>query len=187
MKAPAAALVAAAVGAAALAGCGDDDDVGPAAYAQAVCASVKSWRADLSESIEELAEEGEATPAGAGRKRLVLGFLDEAVRRTGRFADEVGAAGAPALDGGERLSADLVASVAAVGELYGATRAEAEALPENDPEPFVVRLVGVGNDVEKGRAKLRQSIEDLSERYAYPGLAAPYARDYRIANAGCQR
>jgi hypothetical protein len=92
-------------------GGGQDAGAEPADWIEDVCTALVAWRDDLEAASEDL----QATASGSANLdealSLLTSFLDDAVARTDEMLADVAAAGTPAVDEGEAISADLQAAL----------------------------------------------------------------------------
>jgi hypothetical protein len=110
--------------------------VAPRDWAKSVCGALTPWRAQIAALTGQVQQQmtGSTTP-GQARDQLVslLGGARDASEDARR---KVVAAGAPAVDGGERIAGQFAASISAARDAYGHARDTVSTLDTGQAKPF---------------------------------------------------
>jgi hypothetical protein len=153
------------------AACGGDDDGGggdtveKGAWVADLCTAIGGWTDELVALGTGIGETlGEDATPEEGRDALV-GLFDDAITATDDMLDAVEEAGAPDVEDGEALAADLLDILTKTKDILEEGRESAADLPTGNPEAFREAATEVGSSVEESFNALGEGFEKLDERY----------------------
>ena len=122
---------------------------GAQSWAASVCEALAPWRAEVGALTGRADEQmAAATTPAAARENLVR-LLEAASRASETARERVAAAGAPLVDGGPAVAAEVTASLAAVRDAYGRAGAAVGELPTADADTFYAGVAAVLSTLEE--------------------------------------
>lgn len=151
-------------------GGGEAEGRDPATWTSSFCTSMSAWVQGIQGSAEGLEGDfDELTPGDfEGLKDLMVGFVDEAVRRTDELIEQVEGLGAPAVEEGGEVVATVVGALREIGGVFAEARDVVGDLPVDDPEVFFTGLQEVGSAIQRG-TESATGVLDEAERSGLGG------------------
>ncbi len=151
------------------------DGVEVEAWAGSVCGAVGTWLDGINAKGDQLSTDVQGvTELTAGRDLLVQ-FMEDAVSLTDAMLSSVQSAGAPAVENGEQLSADLVAALNPVKTTFESALEQAKTLPTDDPEAFGTAADQLGQEITNSQSGFAASFDALQQKYDDPALNQAFA------------
>jgi hypothetical protein len=163
-------------------GGGGGSGVTPEAYAGSVCSAVELWRERLEEGSTILQQRMNVAKSLRKVRTDLVRFFDGAIGQTDAMVEEVRAAGAPDLDEGDAIAADLVQRLERFRPLLVAARRSALGLPLGDEEKFTIGAQSLAIPFGQEVARLTGSLGEIEQRYGAPELAEAAAAEPACAS-----
>jgi hypothetical protein len=130
-------VLAAAMAAIVLAGCGSDaSGVKPSSYVHAVCTSLGIWRTGVQDASNRLQTNATSVTSLQQLKQHYRTFVSALLSNTDRATSELTAAGVPAVDNGKQISSSLVQAFSTASTGLARARSQASQLPTDSPSGF---------------------------------------------------
>lgn len=129
------AMLAGALVALAVAGCGSAGVSAPA-YVKSICGSLAAWKASVQSAGSKLQSSGAGTASPASAKQDYLAFVSALDHATEHAASALRSAGAPSVTNGKQIAARLSGAFAGAAGGLAAAYAGALAIPTNSATAF---------------------------------------------------
>jgi hypothetical protein len=115
-------------------GCGSG--VEAETWARSVCTALRPWRVQLDALTTQTQAQLTSTTTPAQAKTNLAGMLDGAARASETARSKVAGAGAPDVDGGQKIAASFVASLRDARDAYAHARTTVAGLTTADGSAF---------------------------------------------------
>jgi hypothetical protein len=148
------AFAASAIAVLAIAGCGGGT-VKPAAYVKAVCVALGNWKNTIQSAGVALQSSGAATASRPVAKEDYQRFVSALVLATRRATAALGAAGSPAVKGGQKLAARVTGAFDRATSGLAKAKAQAQKIPTDNATAFRLGTSAVGTQI-------RTSLEQIA-------------------------
>jgi hypothetical protein len=187
-----AAVLAVALAAAVLVGCGGGgggDDFGkpPREYAAAVCTAVGSWLGKITDRTAELRSEGQKAAGDLERgKAIIVAYLDDVIDYSDDLVSDVEAADRPDVDHGQAIAGEIRAAVERARTGFVDAREEAEGLPTDNPATFQRETQELGSTLTKQGEAIEQALDGVSERFGANELDQAFENEPSCAQLASQ-
>lgn len=148
------------------AACGDDDGGGEKKsaddYAKAACAAVADWVGSIQEGSQKISGQlgSNATPSQG--KKVLQGFLGDAVTASDKFAKDVEAAGVPDVDGGQDFADSLKKGAEAAKKVMDDAKTKADNLSTTNVAAFSRDARELGTSTNEALSEVGDAISDPS-------------------------
>ena len=136
----------------------------PAEWVTSVCGALDDWQTSLQSKAQGLPAEVLQADSAADAKTRIEGFLDEVVTETDAMIEKVDAAGKPAVDTGQRVSAAVRARLLRVKAAFESARAKVENVPTDNPLAFQQQLTQIGQELAAQGQALGDVLETADAR-----------------------
>jgi hypothetical protein len=154
------------------------------AWASQVCGSVGTWLTGINDRGAQLNTDVQSVAdLGAGRDLLVT-FMEDVVGLTDAMLSSVEAAGAPDVENGDQLAADLLAALQPVKTTFEGAVVEAQNLPIDDPNTFSAAATELGNSITNSQGDFQAAFDALQAEYDSPELNQAFATVPECAQLG---
>ncbi|HTN78611.1 MAG TPA: hypothetical protein VMK16_02970 [Acidimicrobiales bacterium] len=151
-------------------GSGNGKGVAVEAWAGEVCGAVGTWLDGINASNSQLNEDVQGLTDLSQIRDVLVGFLNDSVSLTDDMINGVKDAGAPDVENGEQLSADLVAALSPVKDTFQKAANDAKSLPTSDPTAFSQAATKLGQAITDSQSEFSSSFDALQEKYDDPAL-----------------
>lgn len=141
------------------------------AWAEDFCGNFQGWLSEIQDASGTVSEG--ITPGDVeGAKAAIVGLFDDASTSTTALIESLESGGYPDIDDGEDLVDDLVGKFEDFDTAIGGARAEAEALPTDDPAAFQSGVNDVVETFQTEVTEVGDSFSELDTKYPAPELSS---------------
>lgn len=154
------------------------------AWAGAVCGSVGSWLTGINEKGTQLGTDVQGVASLEDGRALLVTFMEDVVVLTDGMLGSVEAAGAPDVDRGDELAADLLTALESVKTTFEGAVVEAQNLPVDDPDAFSAAASELGNSITSSQGDFQAQFDALQQEYDSPELNAAFGTVPECAQLG---
>jgi hypothetical protein len=154
------------------------------AWAEAVCGAVGTWLTGINEKGAQLGTDVQGVADLEEGRGLLVTFMEDVVDLTDVMLGSVEDAGAPDIENGDQLAADLLAALEPVKTTFEDAVVEAQNLPTDDPEAFGAAATSLGNSITASQGEFQTAFDALQEQYDDPTLNAAFATVPACAQLG---
>ena len=151
---------------------------------------IKQWAKSTCKALAgyQLALSGARPAVGptvdpAAAKELVVDYLDDAVKGTGRLVRALEAAGAPDVRRGAAVAATFVEAFQKMRTALVRSRSAARDL-DTEPTAFLADLTAIEARIQKSMTTLVTTFQRAADRYDLPQLDSALRFDTRCQDAG---
>jgi hypothetical protein len=154
------------------------------AWAGAVCGSVGTWLTGINEKGTQLGTDVQGVASLEDGRELIVTFMEDVVVLTDGMLGSVEAAGAPDVERGAELAADLLTALESVKSTFEGAVVEAQNLPTDDPDTFSAAATELGNSITSSQGDFQAQFDALQQEYDSPELNAAFATVPECAQLG---
>ena len=154
------------------------------AWAGEVCGAVGSWLTGINELGAQLGTDVQGIADLEEGRDLLVTFMEDVVGLTDDMLGSVEGAGAPDIERGDELAADLLAALQPVKTTFEEAVVEAQNLPTDDPRRSPPRRPSSATRSRARRGSSRRSSMRLQEEYDSPEINAAFESVPACADVG---
>ena len=155
---------------------GFSSDVSDAEVAAGACGLLVGWTNEVAEAVNDVQPR---MVEGADLQGLMEDTLDDIIARTEALSEDLEALGYPDTDGGHAFAEDLQGGVADAREDLEGFREEVRAIPDPDPESWLLRKQQMVVELEKPRSLVKPDVQgDLGDADLEAAIAAEDSCDF---------
>jgi len=149
---------------------GSSEAVPVEAWAGEVCGAVSTWLDSINTSDTKLNEDVQGLTDLNQIRDVLVQFLNDSVSVTDDMIKGVQSAGAPDVDNGKQLSADLVAALKPVKDTFQKAADDAKSLPINDQTAFSQAATKLGQSITDSQTEFSGAFDALQKKYDDPAI-----------------
>lgn len=150
------------------------DAVAVETWAGGVCGSVEEWLRGINQKGTQLGQDVQGVSDLTKGRDLLVQFMEDAVSLTDTMIQGVEDSGAPDIENGEQLSADLVDALQPVRDTFSSAVDTAQALPTDDPDAFSQAATQLGQEITDSQTAFSASFDELQAKYDDPALNSAF-------------
>ncbi len=154
------------------------------AWAGEVCGAVGSWLTGINDLGAQLGTDVQGMADLEEGRDLLVTFMEDVVGLTDAMLGSVEGAGAPDIERGDELAADLLAALQPVKTTFEEAVVEAQNLPTDDPETFSAAATELGNSITGSQGEFQTQFDALQEEYDSPEINAAFESVPACADVG---
>ena len=153
-------------------------------WAGAVCGAVGSWLTGINDLGTQLGTDVQGIADLNEGRDLLVTFMEDVVGLTDDMLGSVEDAGAPDIERGDELAADLLAALQPVKTTFEEAVVEAQTLPTDDPETFSAAATELGNSITGSQGDFQTQFNALQQEYDSPEINAAFETVPACAEVG---
>jgi hypothetical protein len=154
------------------------------AWAGAVCGAVGSWLTGINDLGAQLSTDVQGIADLEEGRDLLVTFMEDVVGLTDDMLGSVEDAGAPDIERGDELAADLVAALEPVKTTFEDAVVEAQNLPTDDADTFSAAATELGNSITGSQGEFQAQFDALQQEYDSPEINAAFETVPACAQVG---
>ena len=152
--------------------------------AGAVCGAVGSWLTGINELGAQLGTDVQGIADLDEGRDLLVTFMEDVVGLTDDMLGSVEDAGAPDIERGDELAADLLAALEPVKATFEDAVVEAQNLPTDDPATFSAAATELGNSITGSQGEFQAQFDALQQEYDSPEINVAFETVPACAQVG---
>ncbi len=135
-----------------------------------MCGAVGSWLTGINDLGTQLSTDVQGIADLEEGRDLLVTFMQDVVGLTDDMLGSVEGAGAPDVERGDELAADLLAALQPVKTTFEDAVVEAQNLPTDDPETFSAAATELGNAITGSQGEFQAEFDALQQEYDSPEI-----------------
>jgi hypothetical protein len=140
------------------------------AWAGSVCGPVGSWLTGINDLGAQLSTDVQGIADLEEGRDLLVTFMEDVVGLTDDMLGSVEDAGAPDIERGDELAADLLTALEPVKATFEDAVVEAQNLPTDDADTFSAAATELGNSITGSQGEFQAQFDALQQEYDSPEI-----------------